>query len=298
MRQGYGWLFILMGAVILVYFAAIGPIGDWIFASKNHDLQHVSLQDIDAIHVKTTSGNVQIRTEQRSDLKAELTGQGSHRYKLEINRSGSRLEVELKRKRSFWNFIQLDWFRGSARLELIVPRDFEHRLQLTASSGNITADGTSQMPFQLSEMSVKLTSGNIKIHHVQADHLALEGTSGNIHATDAKVGTADLKLTTGNIKMKEFQGAVNAKITSGNLDIQFAQLTGPIEARLTSGRAVLDLPDDAGFTLDAQVTSGKISNDFPLQNARIESNRKWSGTHGSGEHEIKLSATSGHITLK
>jgi lia operon protein LiaG len=59
----------------------------------------------------------------------------------------------------------------------------------------------------------------------------------------------------------------------------------------------LDLPRDAGFTLDAGVTSGDIHVDFPLQIEETETNRTVRGSHGGGEHLVRLRTTSGDIWI-
>lgn len=279
------------------YFAVTGPIFQWFDGGNNKQgSQTASLSGIDQIHVKTTSGQIQIVTDARDELRAELNGSNTKHLSLIVDRKGSTLLVELKRKRSSWRLFSF-WPFNESKLEVAIPQNYAHLLQVEATSGNITIAGTQQQPLVLNDLELRIKSGNVSLKHLQAESLNFKGTSGNVKADHVITGESEWKLSSGNMKLNEFQGPIAAQLTSGNMEMNLSKLTGPIESSITSGRAVIDLPDDANFTLDAKVTSGKIRNEFPLQDAVFD-NRNWQGKYGNGEHLIKLNSTSGNITIK
>src|SRR5690625_4358272 len=106
MRDGYGWLFIILGVIIIGYFAVTGPVFQLLDGDNNNQekSQAASLTGVDEIHVKTTSGEIEITTDASDELKAALTGSNTKHLSLNVDRNGSILEVELKRHRSSWNF--------------------------------------------------------------------------------------------------------------------------------------------------------------------------------------------------
>ena len=65
---------------------------------------------------------------------------------------------------------------------------------------------------------------------------------------------------------------------------------------VSSGNVQLDLPDDANFTLNGKISSGLISNDFPLNN-EIKDSHTLQGTHGSGKYNVDLFVSSGRINI-
>lgn len=74
-------------------------------------------------------------------------------------------------------------------------------------------------------------------------------------------------------------------------------LSGPVDTAITSGDLRLDLPKDAGFTLDAKATSGEIHVDFPMRVVKKDL-QSISGSHGSGKYPIRLRTTSGDIRIE
>jgi lia operon protein LiaG len=56
------------------------------------------------------------------------------------------------------------------------------------------------------------------------------------------------------------------------------EMVGPIEMEVSSGKVSLDLPKDASFTLNSDVSSGNVDNQFPLEN-KTEDKKNVKGTY-------------------
>jgi lia operon protein LiaG len=115
-------------------------------------------------------------------------------------------------------------------------------------------------------VSVRTTSGAIRVESLRAQRVELSSTSGSVEA--------------------DVQGGdTTARTTSGAVKLTFAAVPSLIDAQSTSGSLHLRLPAGASFTLDAGSTSGSVSCDFPVTIA--------AGADGSARHGIKGVVASG-----
>ncbi|WP_071394056.1 DUF4097 family beta strand repeat-containing protein [Bacillus tuaregi] len=226
--------------------------------------------EIERIELDVSGINTRIITEDRDDVEANLEGKG----KLRVSERGNSIEIEYKRR---W-FESFSFFSGP-KLTLYIPEDYQKDLEIEIGSGNLNYAGESKgQPVVLNKLSVEVNSGNAKLSHIQTNK-----------------GVFD--VNSGNVSVEHYAGQLTADISSGNINIQMDQLTDSIEVDVSSGRASIDLPDKADFTLDGKVSSGNISNTFILKDKQ-ETERELSGIHGSGKHAVDINISSGKIELK
>ncbi|MCQ6274842.1 DUF4097 family beta strand repeat protein [Bacillus sp. V3B] len=138
--------------------------------------------------------------------------------------------------------------------------------------------------------------GQSKNQPVQLNNLSVDVSSGNVNLDwiTAKSGLFD--ISSGNVNLKHYKGQLEADVSSGNINIQLDQLTDSVKVDVSSGHVQLDLPDNADFTLDGKVSSGSISSNFVLKN-KEENKQVMKGVHGTGEHQLDLSVSSGKVEV-
>ncbi|MEQ2527258.1 DUF4097 domain-containing protein [Bacillaceae bacterium CLA-AA-H227] len=274
---------IIAGGYIL--FTTIGNL-TW-FANKDQMKAEIS-DKIDNIEFDIASANVTIIPENRDDLEAQLTGKG----KVTVKQKGDTITVEYKQKWFSW----FNFFNHS-KLNVYVPEDYKEDMVIDIGSGNLELSGESaKQPFKLNHLILDMSSGNVELNDLVVNEFAFDGSSGNveIHSLDSKTTSVD--VSSGNVKISDFAGELEADISSGRFDAQFAELRDSISIDVSSGNVTLDLPEKADFTLEGETGSGNISSNFPLK-VENQDKHEIKGTHGSGKHEIEIDVSSGNVEI-
>jgi lia operon protein LiaG len=245
-------------------------------AALSNDIETI---DINVGGVKTT-----IIPENRDDVEAVLTGKGS----LIVKETGNRLIVEMKKK-------MFNWFSFSekSQLKIYIPEEYNRDMTIQIGSGSLNFSGQSM---KLNELSLDIGSGNVNIDHLEVNEFTHDGSSGNVKIDTLKTKSSTFDLSSGNLEVNHFTGALKADVSSGRFSMQMDKLNDSIEIDLSSGNVNLDLPDNADFNLDGEVSSGNISSDFPLTSNGSDK-KSLKGTHGSGKNQINVEVSSGNIHI-
>ena len=220
--------------------------------------------DIDVIEIDVSGISTTIIPEKRDNVEAELDGNGT----VQVKKSGNSIEVDYKRK-----WYQAFGFLKRPKLTIYLPDDYHRDLAIEVGSGNINSKNLS-----IQNLELDVHSGNINMNHITAQ-------------------TGILDVRSGNIDLQHYTGQLEADVSSGNLSIQMDELKDSVKVDVSSGHVELDLPDDADFTLDGNVSSGFISSSLPLKNKQ-ESKQELKGINGTGEHYVDLNVSSGKIEVK
>lgn len=276
---------VIMGLYVLVFQTSIFS---WsIFGNESNEAMvssRVELIEFDISGASTTiiPGNT-------DNVRAELDGKG----KVSVKQNGDKISVHYKRK----------WFEGSlhffdkSKLTIYIPEDYNRDMSIEIGSGNLAYSGPSKnQPMELNELKVELSSGNVKLENLTTKTFKHDGSSGNIQIDSLTTETGILDISSGNINLKNYIGELEADLSSGNLAVQMDKMIGPIEIEVSSGRASLDLPKDANFTLNGEVSSGHINSKLPLEN-KVEDKKNLKGTYGNGKYDIHLDVSSGSIEI-
>jgi hypothetical protein len=200
---------------------------------------------------------------------------------------------------------------GEGRYELMVP--IGTRVQASAVSGDIRITATA------GEVQASAVSGSIEVLDA-ADRIEIGTVSGDIHAErlrgrthiravsgelDARDITGDLSAETvnGEIKLRNVKSSrVRAGTVSGEITyVGTIEPSGSYEFNTHSGEVRLEIPSDAGATLNLQTFSGSITSRFPIamQPGQISRRgRQQEFTIGGGGARIIIETFSGSITLE
>lgn len=149
-------------------------------------------------------------------------------------------------------------------------------------------------------------SSNIRFHTSRTD-LRLGRLDGEIEISpnsdltaDQAVGPFTLATRNRNITLDRVSGDVSVTNSNGSVDITGAPPIGNITVENRNSSVELTLPEQAGFTVQAETNNGDLDNDFNLQQiGNDDSNRKsYSGTVGKGGPLVRINTTHGDIRLK
>ena len=237
------------------------------------------------INIITHSSDMKIVPEARNDVKAALNGNGE----LSLRKQGDKIEVEVKQK--WYQFFN---FNGESDVTVYLPADFNQNLKLEVGSGNVELKGASSLV--LNEVDIEMSSGDVELSNLQTKSFKHDGSSGRLIIDQLSTEKGSFDISSGDVILTNYSGPLKGEMSSGEMKVQMEQLSGDVSFDLSSGDVELDLPDDANFTLDTEASSGDISTTFTLKDQMI-TNNKISGVHGSGEHQVNVSLSSGNARV-
>jgi hypothetical protein len=224
-----------------------------------------------SINVRNVSGDVVVAGYEGETILVLGFKEGRDRDRLwvEDNSSGNSVDVRVR-------YPENCDCNASIRFEVKVPRNGNYKFDSISSvSGDVEVTGVA------GELRARSVSGNVTV----------KGISGAVNATSVS----------GNVHVGEVNGTVSGKATSGNVEVEIVQLTGAgdMEFASVSGNVRVKLPANLDAEVKMSTLSGGIKTDFPLTIEEPERGpgRRATGRVGGGSRNLKLSSTSGNVSL-
>lgn len=223
-----------------------------------------------SISVRNVSGDVTVAGYDGSTVLVLGFKEGRDRdlVSVEDNSAGNRVDVRAR-------YPENCDCNASIRFEVKVPRVIYKFEQISSTSGDVEVTGVS------GDLLAKSTSGNVTVRGV--------------------TGAVNAKSTSGNVHVGEINGTVSGKSTSGNVEVEIAQLNGAgdMEFASTSGNVRVKMPSNLDADVRMSTTSGGLKTDFPLTIEEPERGpgRRAAGRIGGGSRNLRLSSTSGSVSL-
>lgn len=265
-------------SLILIIVTVISFIGAGISAKLGGLTRDISMNDVDiervfdadqveSIDVTTVSKNITLYKSSGSEVKLHLHGQSNidneiMEFTSEIRED--KLVVEVKRKEMIsigFSFIE------DVKLDIYVPSNFYKNINL------------------------KSTSGEITVEEINVDRLEMKTVSGNIDGNNLYTDFSNLETTSGDMMLRDFKGEVKVKTISGNLFIDYKELTGKAKINTTSGDIELKIPEGSALTSIFDSVSGDFNSNIALTRMGNVS------SYGDDGSEIRVKTVSGNYTL-
>jgi DUF4097 and DUF4098 domain-containing protein YvlB len=223
-----------------------------------------------SINVRNVSGDVTVTVYEGETVLVLGFKEGRDRdlVSVEDNSAGNKVDVRAR-------YPQNCDCNASIRFEVKVPRVNYKFDAISSTSGDVEVTGVS------GDLRARSTSGNVTVR----------GVTGAVNATS----------TSGNVHVGEINGTVSGRSTSGNVEVEIAQLSGAgdMEFASTSGNVHVKMPANLDADVRMSTTSGGLKTDFPLTIEEPErgSGRRAAGRIGGGSRNLRLSSTSGSVSL-
>jgi lia operon protein LiaG len=250
----------------------------------------ISTQGVNEFNVDITSGNIYIIPEDRTDVKATLTGFITPRDaepRLEVSLSGDKLLIEAKIKGTVISNLNCN-----LELKVYIPKTYVSNLTLQSTSGNINIKD-----LNLKDFKCQLTSGKLKMDNLNLDNMIYNGTSGEISGNNISTKATTFKLISGNVKLDKFKGDLKGSSTSGKVYVSYDSFSNNINLSSISGEIAVRLPEESEFYLNAKATSGNVSCNFPIVLEGKQKNNVLIGTVKNDKNKINISLISGSISI-
>ncbi len=188
------------------------------------------------------------------------------------------------------------------------------QFSLNTASGNISVNA------YFNDVKLQSASGSIKLTNplaekaAQAVSLDKEETapakyvsksvsvctvSGNATVSGYRAEEFGVHSVSGTTTVDGISGKGSISVTSGTVNVSFAEWTGDLNVSLISGNVNISLPEDAGVELSVSGVSGYVKTDLGQEKGNFINLGK--GTNGSfggaNKHQLTASLTSGTITI-
>ncbi len=188
------------------------------------------------------------------------------------------------------------------------------QFSLNTASGNISVNAYfNNVKLQSASGSIKLTNP-LAEKAAQAVSLDKEETapakyvsksvsvctvSGNATVSGYRAEEFGVHSVSGTTTVDGISGKGSISVTSGTVNVSFAEWTGDLNVSLISGNVNISLPEDAGVELSVSGVSGYVKTDLGQEKGNFINLGK--GTNGSfggaNKHQLTASLTSGTITI-
>jgi hypothetical protein len=195
-----------------------------------------------------------------------------------VEQMGNRIRIGYVRDHSLLRGISIHY-------DIQTPPDT--RLRARADSGGVRVEGLRL------EIDCQTDSGGIEIRNAGSDVRAT-ADSGGIRINNV-AGAVTARVDSGGIDATDVAGKIDAHTDSGGIRLKQSK-PAPIRADADSGGIVVTLASGAGYNLDVQAESGRISVPQLTSGGEI-SRHHVEGKFRGGGPPVRLSADSGTIAV-
>lgn len=310
----------LIGALLV----AVGVIGlltafngnqDWLsFGTKEiHKVKEEAAAGLSHVRIQSSSLNAEVVRGAGDKVVVTVNGKLSSRFEdkltFETDTNGETLTVKADMKSGFsigFNIIDL-------RVRVELPEQLWENVSVDVSSGNIKLE-----ELAAAAISAKTSSGNITIEDVKGETLHAETKSGNhrIKGTNVKqyriqagsgnitaenwIGESfEFRVSSGNVKLYDGSAAVNGSASSGNIVYETSKLTQETRLQAGSGNVTVRVSEQpADLELLLRAGSGNVKTDFKSGlTSSVVMEKEISGRFGGGGALLEARTGSGNISF-
>ena len=139
----------------------------------------------------------------------------------------------------------------------------DQRLEGLHGSVNLeSGSGDMRLRQVVGEVHIHTGSGDVEGREMSGAFTAETG-SGDVRVDESGSGDVQVHTGSGTIELRGVKGALRSESGSGDVTVAGTQ-TGTWEVRTSSGNVDLELPQNAGFDLDARAGSGEVVVNRPI----------------------------------
>ncbi|MDE7195306.1 MAG: DUF4097 domain-containing protein [Oscillospiraceae bacterium] len=182
---------------------------------------------------------------------------------------------------------------GGSRLDIIVPPQVYHCLDVTMGSGSLEV-----VNVNAASNSFYLGSGSMSFFNdsdFTSDNLDITVGSGYIQANGAKTMEYSIDINSGRYEIFGLSGDGELEINSGSGAIGFDAFDGNCDISMNSGTVDIYVPQNSSMRVDADINSGSVYVVTADHYSRLRDGD--SVTIGGGENLMSVDLNSGQVSI-
>lgn len=190
--------------------------------------------------------------------------------------------------------VVIGFYSANLKMDVYLPESYREILYLDSSSGDIIFPGGVYR-----ELGIESSSGDLELGRIEAEVIDLTTSSGDITVQDLRARVTAVEASSGSISAAGIPGRLTGRTSSGDFRFRFSALTAEARLSCSSGDIDLQLPQETGFDLKAETSSGEITCRFPLtvSGAGLNDEDRLRGQYSGGGPLLDLNTSSGDITV-
>lgn len=149
------------------------------------------------------------------------------------------------------------------------------------------------------KIKINTTSGGAELSEVNTENLELNVVSGNVSVKNIRAEKYSINSVSGKTDYSGVVGEGNINVTSGSVDVTYAEWNSDLKISAVSGSINVSLPDDSGADIKFDGVSGAVKTN--LNNTDGSFMNLGRGTNGefggSNKHKVSINLVSGMVTL-
>lgn len=298
------WLIIAVGltgflAYAIHYNKSAGDVFSFfkwrdVSASTVQKDENIPLDNFNKINVDFSSADIIVQTTNEPNLRVvqKSSGKLKNEEKFTINKEND--NIIIKRNTSPVVFSIFNIGNLQERIEIYIPKSYTKDLDIQSSSGNVIFNSD----INLNNISCRAGSGNLQGEtNINGNDVNLKASSGNINVETLISKTYKVNTSSGNIHINSLSGSGDAAASSGNVKINYKDISEYSNVSARSGNVNLVVPKGLSFEFNGRCSSGDIRSNFDL-NYKNKKGNEATGQIGSGPYKkINASTNSGNIDI-
>lgn len=189
--------------------------------------------------------------------------------------------------------LKINTASGGAEITDVTARSFE----LNTASGSVNISG------YFENLSVQSASGDVTVSNPtekSASSINICTVSGSASVSGCSAEKYSLHSVSGRISYSGASGEGSISVTSGDVDVSYADWTADLRVSVISGNVNISLPEGSGMTLTYNGASGTLKSDIGNEKGKLMNlGRGTSGDFGGeNKHKIDVNTTSGAVYIK
>lgn len=286
---------------VLVYGISTGKgaqdifrIGDFSMGeAKIQKQESASLEGINKISLDFGRSNIEIIPTDEGEMKVIQKSDRKLREsdKFTISKEENTIEIKGNKWNIGFNIFSIGF---EEKIEVYIPKSYNKDLDVSLSSGNITMNSN----ITLNNVNYRQSSGNFEGRsNITANQVTIKSSSGNVNIDGLFTKSYEISQSSGNTEIKSLSGSGNIKGSSGNIKINYKDISEYSDVEITSGNVKMVIPKDISFEFDGHCASGNINSDFDM-NYKDKRGKSASAQIGNGPYKkISANTTSGNINI-
>ncbi|MCY6485735.1 DUF4097 family beta strand repeat-containing protein [Clostridium aestuarii] len=258
------------------------------------DIKEENIEKINQICIEDMSGDINIIPENRQNVKIHMYGKVFTTSEDRVPNLSALVEedklIVKSKKKSNTN---AGVYNSDVKVDVYLPKSYKEKLLIDCSLANISIKNS-----KFISLECKLNVGEIEMENLEVETFNVKASTANIEGKRIKTQDSKVEVSLGNIDIDEFDGNLEATVSSGDIDICYSKLDYDIELTSTLGDISLMLPNNVEFDLDTEVSLGSIECEFPVNIKEKADKKQLKGKVKNGENKVKIRASSGDVKIK